>query len=306
MTSKRESIKQLVCNFETKEHAHKRHARLVSALQRDDGRGKRIAEQFAALEVPLIPDPQEEDARAKKLAEQLGRCVHGRPCDLSICPICLRQLRKSFILCAVTCIEELGLGPELPIFEFSAVSVSYRGDLRDSLGRVDLRQINKRIRDQHKRAGFPLAFAGVEISLNEDRQDYDDPFWQAQVCGVVVGLEFEDVKSAIKREYPSEPSIPMPLWVRKCSDLAVALNDAVKPEFVRTASYMDDAGRRYIHNCRLRKTQLKEVGLWLSLYEAPVRYVLTGCQRSGERFVLKPGVRKRLKELALASNGGTN
>ena len=306
MTSTRETIKQLLPTFERKQDARKRHAEMIRALQRDDGRGKRIAEQFAALEVPLIPDPLEEDARAKKLAEQLGRCVHGRPCNLSICPICLRRLRKSFILGAVTCIEELGLGPELPIIKFSAVSIRYRGDLRDNLNRIDLGQIKTRIRDQQKRAGFPLAFAGVEISLNEARQDYDDPFWQAQVYGVVVGLEFEAVKSAIKREYPSEASIPMPLWVRKCSDLAVALNDAIKPEIVRRASCMDDAGRRYIHNCRLKKSQLKEVGLWLSLYEAPVRYVLTGCQRNGERFVLKPGVRKRLKELALASNGGTN
>jgi hypothetical protein len=257
MTSKRKTIKQLVPTFETKQDARKRHAEMIRALQRDDGRGKRIAEQFAALEVPLVPDPLEEDARAKKLAEQLGRCVHGRPCNLSICPICLRRFRKSFILGAVTFIEELGMGPELPFIEFSGVSVSYRGDLRDSLDRIDLRQINKRIRDQHKRAGFPLAFTGVEISLNEDRQDYDDPFWQAQVYGVVVGLGIEAVESAIKREYPSEASISMPLQVRKCLNSAVALNDAIKPEFVRRASCMDDAGRRYIHNCRLKKTQIK-------------------------------------------------
>jgi len=225
MTSKSETIKQLVCNFETKEHAHKRHARLIAALQRDDGRGKRIAEQFAALG-PLNPDPLEEDARAKQLAEQLRRCGKGHQCNLSICPICLRRLRKSFILGVATCIEELGLGPQLPIIEFSAVSVSVRQDLRDRLDCIDLHQINNRIRDQHKRAGFPLAFAGVEISLNEDRQDYDHPFWQAQVYGVIVGLEIEAVESAVKREYPSEAASPMPLHVRKCLNLAVALNDA--------------------------------------------------------------------------------
>ena len=67
---------------------------------------------------------------------------------------------------------------------------------------------------------------------------------------------------------------------------------------------MDDAGRRFTRKCRLKKTQLKEVALWLSLYEAPVRYVLNGCRRNGQRFDLKPGVRKRLKELALPRNSG--
>jgi hypothetical protein len=33
----------------------------------------------------------------------------------------------------VTCVEELGLEPELPIIEFSAVSVTDSQDLRDSL-----------------------------------------------------------------------------------------------------------------------------------------------------------------------------
>jgi hypothetical protein len=305
MTSKRETIKHLIRNFETKEDAHKRHTRIIAALQRDDGRGKRIAEQYAAFG-PFNPDPLEEDARAKQLAAQLRRCGKGRQCNLSICPICLRRLRKSFILGAVSCLEELGLGPALPIIEFSAISVTDSQYLRDSLDLIDLRQINKRIRDQHERAGFPLAFAGVEISLSEDRQALNHPFWQAQVYGVVVGLEIEAVESAIKREYPSEASIPMPLWVRKCSNLAVALSDAIKPELVRRASCMDDAGRGDTRKFRLKKTQLKEVGLWLSLYEAPVRYVLTGSRRYSDRIKLNPGVRKHLEKLALAQNDGPN
>jgi hypothetical protein len=130
MPPKRERIKQLVPDFETKERAHKRHTRIIAALQRDDGRGKRIAEQYAAVG-PLNPDPLEEDARAKQLGEQLRRCGKERQCNLSICPICLRQLRKSFILGAMTCVEELALGPELPIVEFSAISITGSRYVRD-------------------------------------------------------------------------------------------------------------------------------------------------------------------------------
>jgi hypothetical protein len=299
MASKRKTIKQLVPTFETKQQAAKRHAQMSRALQRDDGRGARIAEQWAALEVPLVPDPLEEDARAKKLAEQLARCANSRPCNLSICPICLRRLRESFILGAVTCIQQLGLGPELPIIEFSAVSVRNSYSL-DCLDRIDLRKIKKRIRDQHKRAGFPLAFAGVEILLNEMRQrhEYHAPFWQAQVHGVVVGLEIDDVESAVKREYPSEASIPMPLSLSECSNLAAAaLDSAVNPEFVR-----NDGSR----NTRLKKSQLKEVGLWVSLHEPKVRYVLTGCHFDGTQLELKRGVRRHLNETASTRHGGSN
>jgi hypothetical protein len=57
MILNRKTIKQLVPTFETKQHAVKRNAQMMRALQRDNGRGTRIAEQWAALEVPLVPDP---------------------------------------------------------------------------------------------------------------------------------------------------------------------------------------------------------------------------------------------------------
>jgi hypothetical protein len=298
MTSKRNTINQLVPTFETKQHAVKRHADMIRALQRDDGRGKRIAAQFAALQVPLIPDPLEEDARAKKLAEQLGRCVHGRPCNLSICPICLRRLRKSLILGAVACITELKLKPKLPLIEFSAVSVRATY-LRDCLDRIDLSQIRRRIRDQHERAGFPLAFAGIEILLGKSRPSnaYDSPFWQVMVHCVVVGLEIDAVETAVKREYPSEASTPMPLSLSKCSNFAAALNIAIKPEFVR-----NDGARHSL----LTKSQLKEVGLWVSLYEPKVRYVLTSCHFDGNQLELSRGVERRLNNGASTQDRSSN
>jgi hypothetical protein len=226
---------------------------------------------------------------------------------MSICPICLRQLRKSFILGAVTCIEELGLGPQLPIIEFSAISVTYSQDLRDSLDLIDLSQINKRIRDQHKRARFPLAFADVEISLNEDRQAYDDPFWQAQVYGVVVGLEIEALKSAIKHLYPHAESISRPLRVRECSNLPKALSYAIKPGFVIRVSHIDRrTGRNNTEYYDLKAPQVREMAMSLGRYKLPVRYALTGCRKYSDRIELNPGVRKCLKELAWAQNGGPN
>jgi hypothetical protein len=269
---------------------------MIRALQRDDGRAKRLADLAAIFRMQFIPDPLEEDARAKKLAKQLGRCANGRPCKLSICPICVRTFRRAFILGAVAGIDELEMGPPLPIIEFSAVSVRNRYP-RDCLNIIDLCKIQKLIRDQNKRAAFPLAIAGIEIALNKDGPAGDHPFWQAQAYGVVVGLEADAVESAIKREYPHAASMPKPFSLSESSNLAAALNFAIKPEPVRSDG---------LRNTRLKKTQLKEVVLWLSLYEPPVRYVLTGCHFNGNRLELKRGIRKRLKELALARDSSAN
>jgi hypothetical protein len=189
----------------------------------------------------------------------------------------------------MACIAKLGLGRKLPVTEFSAISIC-EGYSPDGLDFVNLDQINKRVEGQHERAAFPFAFASIEISLNEARQAQEFPFWQARVHGFVVGLEADAAESAIKREYPSEASIPMPLSLSECPNLAAALNSAIKPEFVRNA---------HPRNGRLKKSQLKEIGLWLSLYEPKVRYVLTGCQFDGNQLKLKPGVRRRLQELTL-------
>jgi hypothetical protein len=69
---------------------------------------------------------------------------------------------------------------------------------------LDLCKINKRVERQHERAGFPLAFAGVEILLDAYGPAKDLLVRQAEVYGIVVGLEIDAVKKAIHREYPSE------------------------------------------------------------------------------------------------------
>jgi hypothetical protein len=243
----------------------------------------------------VIAKALEDDRRAMKLADGLGQCADSCPCSLSICPLCVRKIRRSFIMKAITFINGLGLGPLARITEFGdAVSVSSRQYfLQGMLDHIDLGQINRHIHAQHERADFPLAFAGIEIVLNDNRgacTNDDPPFWQARVRGIVVGLEADAVESAIKREYPREASSPTPLSLSKCRNLAAALDSAIKPEFVRNASP---------RNPGLKNAQLNETALWLNLYEPKVRYVLTGCHFDGTRFELHCGVQRRLQELTL-------
>jgi hypothetical protein len=110
----------------------------------------------------------------------------------------------------------------LAITAFSAISVKDQQS-GGKLAQLDLPLINRRIQRQHQRAGFPLVFAGVDVSWNECSPAKKSPFWQAQVYGVVVGLGVDAVKSALKPLYPHAPSIPRPLRVRECTELPEAL-----------------------------------------------------------------------------------
>jgi hypothetical protein len=152
----------------------------IRAKIRKDGRGraKALAEQWAPfigcwlekIEV-IVMQAQQDDRMAIELARQLEQCADGPPCNLSICPLCVRKMRKSLIMEAVASIDELGLQPELPITKFSGVAVISRQHYaRGMLGDIDLCQINRYIQAQHERAGFPLAFAAVEILLNDGRR----------------------------------------------------------------------------------------------------------------------------------------
>jgi hypothetical protein len=68
---------------------------------------------------------------------------------------------------------------------------------------INLRSLNRQIQRQYRRAGFTLAFSGVQISLNDkistkNRKfgeicNIGKPLWQARVRSVIVGLPMRDV-----------------------------------------------------------------------------------------------------------------
>jgi hypothetical protein len=266
MKSNTRAIKKLLPDFETPTVALERREKIIQALEGGN-------------------------SDAKRLATKLVECVATARCNLPICPVCVRLLRRSFVLGALACTDELQSAinrAELPVTAFSAVLTAETYPVGE-LYEIDIPLINKRIQRQHQRAKFPLVFAGLDISLNEDGQAKTPPFWQAQIYGVVVGLPVDAVKTELQRLYPRGPSTPRPLRVRECSDLPEAISYAVKPTLVRRISYIDDTGRLNTRKLSLKPRQLRELALRLCQYELPVRYMLTGCRRYGDRIVLNPG-----------------
>jgi hypothetical protein len=280
MKSNTRTLSKLLPDFETQAVALERQTTIIQVLERGN------------------PD-------AKTLAEKLAECVVGARCNLPMCPICVRLLRRSFVLGALACVDEIQSGikrrAELPITAFSAVLAGETYPVNE-LNQIDIPLVNRRVQRRHQRAKFALVFAGLDISLNEDGQAKTPPFWQVQVYGVVVGLQVDAVRTEIQRLYLSAASTPRPLRVRECSDLPKAISYTIKPTLVRRVSYIDETGRQNTRKLDLKPRQLRELVLCLGQYELPVRYVLTGCRRYRDRIALNPGARERLVEWGLARN----
>jgi hypothetical protein len=136
-----------------------------------------------------------EDRSDQQLAERLATCNEGQQCNLPMCQFCVGELRS--LLFGFLDVDEYnrptfpvtGPGPglrlELPI---SSWLKTVRGGSYPvgQLDQIDLRSINKRLREQY--AYFPLAVAATDIFLVEGRSRRARPFWQVGVFGVAVGL----------------------------------------------------------------------------------------------------------------------
>src|ERR1700730_747984 len=69
------------------------------------------------------------------------------------------------------------------------------------LDQMDLPSINRRIQREHERVGFPLIFAGINISVYEDAPPKTKPRWQMQLDGIVAGLDVDAIEAGIPKYY---------------------------------------------------------------------------------------------------------
>jgi hypothetical protein len=240
------------------------------------------------------------DYHQRRAGHALRRCRATAPCEQPICPRCVRQVRRSFVQAALDCIDHVRRSCQLkntPITAFSAVLTEEQyaaGDLADA----DLHRINERLQRRHLRCGFSLVFAGVDLSFNTRSDGLEQPYWQFQVYGVVVGLDCDGTKVALAYLYPKTPNTSRPLRVRKCDDLAKALSYIIKPYFSERVNYRDTTGRMNIHTVRLKPDQIRELAPWLFQYPLTERYLLTGARRYSDRIEVHESTLRRLTRLA--------
>ena len=265
-------IEELWPKFETLDDARERRATLVRQLLHGDHSSQKVA---------------------AKLADCRGR----RRCGSPICPMCVRALRRWFVCETVGCIRGLlssnpsGLrGREVSFL------ASPTEEHRFGKGALpDLQRLNKTLQRRFQRHKFPLAFAGVDVSLNLFNNSIARARWQPHLYGLVVGLTREEVKAALSAYYPPRQRAQRPLHVKNCNSLPPVLSYCIKPYFSRHSGYRD---RRKGHKNNLpeplKGSQVQELALWLDQYRLSDRYVVRGCRKRGDRIIVYADVRAEL------------
>jgi hypothetical protein len=262
------SIRNVWPKFETKQQALERRDTFVRQLQNGDHSAQQVAD---------------------KLAECKGDCRCGSP----ICPMCVRELRRWFICETLVCVNELSSAEPSAfsnkIVRFSAIprEEEYR---EGKLGAADLLCLNERLQKRHERAGFPLVFAGVDVSLNEFSAS--DRCWQVHAYGVVVGLSRDQVRSALSDLYPADQRehTPRPRGSSTAQSrrLRYRMRSSRTSVGGRAIIIMPTTERPARFGWRARKS-----GSWPS-GSINIGYVLRGCRQEGDRLVVNDHARAEL------------
>jgi hypothetical protein len=263
------SIEELWPEFETLDDARDRRVRLVRQLLHGDH-------------------------SAQQLAVKLADCRDRRRCGSPICPMCVRALRRWFVCETVTCINGLlssnPSGLRGRVVSFLAIPAEEHRFGKGAL--PDLKRLNRTLQRRFQRDKFPLAFSGVDVSLNLFNNSIGRARWQPHLYGLVVGLTREEVKEALSAYYPPRKRAQRPVHVKNCNSLPPVLSYCIKPYFSRHSGYRD---RRKNNRAEpLKGSQVQELAIWLDQYKLADRYLLRGCRKRGQHLVINPAVKAEL------------
>jgi hypothetical protein len=164
------------------------------------------------------------------------------------------------------------------LIAFSIVLPNETGHARR--GPPEFRRLRSRLSRRLQRIPLPVPklLTGIDVSLNEKRSQ---SHWQLQLYGVTHAANAE----ALRDEF-GDDRVKGLIRIRLCTDLCRVLTYAVKTQFVRRVSYIDErTGRWNTRKVGLSNSQrrlvawwLRDVGCWDTLF-------FRGLTRRGDRLV---------------------
>lgn len=243
--------KRLPVGFETAEIAERRRDRMIRILQRDPDR---FATQI----------------------DMLQKCVRGAECRQRNCDVCMRATRLRLMREGCKHFRSMALSGEL-----ITVSIVLPDETSPAhLGPRDFRRLRSRLDQRLRRTPLPvpLYIAGIDVSLNEkDGQSH----WQPQLYVVTLA----ENEKALRDEFGDPDSEERLVRVSLCTDLCSVLTYALKTEFVRRVSYIDETGRWNTRKVGLSNSKRRVVAWWLRDAGCWDTVFLMGLTRRGDRLV---------------------
>lgn len=226
------------------------------------------------------------------LGQVLNKCTQDEPCDLRMCPRCMRVTRVSLIQTGCPLLTEAAAEAGQELVAFSIVLT--KEVTKERHGPPTLRLLHGRIAKQLQRLAlpFPILISGLDVSLNEGLGQ--TPCWQPQLYGVTLA----DNKCALKEAFDNKTKhVAKPVWFREVDDLASALTYSAKTDFVRRVSYKDNTGRRNTRKVRLSRPQKLQLASWFGNTKSWETMIFLGIARRADKLVLLSS-----KKLSFSSN----
>ena len=233
--------------------------------------------------------------RFSKQIDLLERCVGGSECRLRICHLSMRKTRLHLLREGCKHFRSMALSGELIAFSIvlpNETGVAHRGP-------PDFRRLRSRLSRRLQRIRLPVLrmIAGIDVSLNEDGGRL---FWQVQLYGVTHAANAKALRDEFGDPYSVERLVRISLCTDRCTDLCRALTYALKTQFVRRVSYVDErTGRRNTRKVGLSNSQRRIVAYWLRDVGCWDTLFLVGLTRRGDRLV---SLRRRSK-LSFSKSG---
>ena len=221
-------------------------------------------------------EPQHQD-----IAKKLQHCDEGGRCLLPICPRCLRQVRRWFVSEAMQCLHGEDL---LAVTLVPAEHAIPPGELEH----FDLINFKETLSRQLSRAGLgdAIVIGGVDFSFCERSDGEFEPHWRPHFHLIVANTEADQIRSGLKRHYPSAESVSRPIKIQEVEGLMGAISYAMKPFFTRRVSYVDNNEKIRHRKYPLKNDQTREISEFMSRLTITDRMFLKNVRRRGNRLIV--------------------
>jgi hypothetical protein len=205
-------------------------------------------EVMAAANIKRLRRFRDRFPGAENLAERLASCRAGHPCLSGACPICGQTFQRWSVAEITRIVQERRdvnvVKPQRTTI--MAISIVPRGAFmpHDLLNRRDLGAIMNSITSKVENTDLVLwGIFGLDISFNDLAAKGYEIGFQAQLYGFVETTNGRKLHRLLSKAFPKSHFVARPIYTKRFDGTAKGASYALKFQFVRRVSYLDQSGR---------------------------------------------------------------
>jgi hypothetical protein len=219
---------------------------------------------------------------ATLVANRLDACESTRRCLSGACPECARLFQRWFVRRSEAIISNWQSNPGYDLIAICIVPSSpivSRGKLND----FSIKNLQRRLKSALARAAVNSAIGGIDISLNEDRDEKFKPFWSLHHYLITSVGDRKRVKTKLRELFHATDEVPRPVKITSFTNNGRRRSYALKMHFRRRIGYDETKTKsgnpRKCRNTsfdRLRARERVELFIYLDQIGLAARVIFCG------------------------------